>query len=422
MKEFNPENSFLNEIDAVREARREAREKYERAQMEAKLEYERGLRESRERLVATKELRGEHYAVVGKLVNELRERVDEDPDTGKDDLFQMVEDTAASYALEEEQVWALKSGIEKYIAQHQIIEKYSEKYKNAEELYEACFGKKPQGRVEMQTSGACFYLQCFDVNDYAFAYVCTEQGGVADKVDKAQKEKADSSLGMAISGVRIPELNQCITLENTSKCMVDVNPEKRKVKRSEFTAQEFYLKEDHDKKVTFHIGNHSWNLSLEMGARNLKKMILYSEPDTFGTIKIKHDLITLQKKGKTFFELDGVVGEKTKVSLPLEVGGEKFAYVIVEDGKITVRNLSTSKVEMVEHDLRKRELNEALSESTRIHEEQHVFNKFFIPREGVYSSVVNDLSFSSAHFKNGREVIEELLKNIRVVVGFDSAA
>ena len=78
------------------------------------------------------------------------------------------------------------------------------------------WGGSPEGVIEAIPRPFTIHFQCYNPSDYAFAYNVATKGGDPARLSPEEASVPLQTLGVALSSVKIPELQDVITLENTA--------------------------------------------------------------------------------------------------------------------------------------------------------------------------------------------------------------
>ena len=101
---------------------------------------------------------------------------------------------------------------EQYVLNHQAIRSYREQYLDDKDLFEAVFGVKPIGEVEVIEGPMTFFFRCHSLVDYTLIW--SESFLDESEVTEEQQKKADLSSGVSILTSLPVELSGLITAEN----------------------------------------------------------------------------------------------------------------------------------------------------------------------------------------------------------------
>ncbi|GEM_PF-3552382 len=184
----------------------------------------------KEKKLPPEERRGKSLARVG----EIRERlawqeqgiaeairtlwgvVEKNPNENDRELFRRVAELAPKYHFSGDQLREFWNAILKYRMKHARVERVRNEYPDDAGLFEACFGGKPRGKVEVEKGPMSLYFHCYDDGDYVAAYAFDETGGDEKKLTNAMKKRAFETGGAALSEVKIKELAGAVAIERTS--------------------------------------------------------------------------------------------------------------------------------------------------------------------------------------------------------------
>lgn len=112
------------------------------------------VKEFKERLMRQKE-------GIGMAIETLRSTVEKNPNATEEELQKIVDAYAEEYEFTEGYKITFQDGIRAYVAKHAAVEKYRALYPDDSELYQACFNKKPRGKIEVIRGADEFILPVF---------------------------------------------------------------------------------------------------------------------------------------------------------------------------------------------------------------------------------------------------------------------
>lgn len=176
----------------------------------------------RERLEKFKKTLDDQTKGILNTIDDLRGEIYENPNATKEALEWLVDKNAKQHGLKKYPIRSFKRAIIEYVSKHKAIEKYSELYRNDNDLFEACFKVKPKGKVLVVKSPMTLNFQCFDEEDYtnAFNWDRRDQSGNLEPVDM---ERAKLSGGGALGDVNIKELQGVVIIEKLSNNKITKN-------------------------------------------------------------------------------------------------------------------------------------------------------------------------------------------------------
>ncbi|MEI6238739.1 MAG: hypothetical protein WCP15_04390 [bacterium] len=151
---------------------------------------------------------------IARVTKELRDTIESLPDESEENLLQKVHAMAPEYRFTQDQISLFKYVIEGYREKHTAVEKYRTMYPVDADLFEACFGKKPKGKIEVVKGPMTLFFRCFDFNDYAFLRFFSKHEGDENKIQPEDVIRANDSAGVALRDVKIEELAGVVTAEN----------------------------------------------------------------------------------------------------------------------------------------------------------------------------------------------------------------
>ena len=153
---------------------------------------------------------------IARIINDLVDAVRSSPDLTKEALTSKVMAFAPQYKLTEHNIFLFEYAIEEYADKHAAVEKYRAMYENNADLFEACFGMKPKGKVEVIKGPMTLCFRCFDKTDYAFASSFSKHRGDEKRMAFEDLDFSSINEGVSLGEVKIEELDGTVTIENVS--------------------------------------------------------------------------------------------------------------------------------------------------------------------------------------------------------------
>ncbi len=150
---------------------------------------------------------------LSEIIADLRRMIKRTPDVSKERLFDYVKQAGRKYRLKSIQLLRLNSGINRYEEAHNMVDKYRELYPRDEDLFEACFGRHPHGKVDVQKGPSTLFFRCFDKSDYALVANYGRIGGDESKLTQEHLNWSDKTIGVALDRVKQEELEKTVTAE-----------------------------------------------------------------------------------------------------------------------------------------------------------------------------------------------------------------
>lgn len=151
---------------------------------------------------------------IAKAIGDLYDAIRSAPDTDRKNLFSKVRALAPEYKFTPRQIIAFGIAIEKYLSNHRTVEKYRAMYPNDGDLFEACFGRKPKGKIEVVKGPMTLYFRCYDNRDYVLIFTFPRYSGDETKIKPADVASANESSGTTVNRTKIEDLPEIIAAEN----------------------------------------------------------------------------------------------------------------------------------------------------------------------------------------------------------------
>lgn len=370
---------------------------------------------------------------MAEMIGNLRKQVEQNPDVDLNDLFIEIAKGTRKNNLNFEQLTAFNKAAFEYSKKHEAVEKYRAMYPDDADFFQACFGKKPKGKIDIIKGPMTLFFRCYDPNDYAFVYTFYKHQGNGDAT-KDDFEKAQSSAGIALFQVKIPELAGVVNAENVS-----VNSPN--FKRVENVQHADLLI---DEESSFVINALTSNLYVEFpGAGNFEIRVARRSKWSGAPERIQlfdlnfsnevpiHDLEIvsgeeLKKAGRmnwrgNIFRKVGKQGNefsdyKDNVTKNIGVGRVDRGFISIAPKSVVINSRNGSAIVRYVQPGIEIMANEESSKKTREHEDQHQFNKLF---ESVFTLFPVD-KLKKATDKHA--VIKEFIRRNREGMGIDARA
>lgn len=342
---------------------------------------EEGRRKIREE--ARKEISLESKQIVSKqekagaIISRLYKAVKDNPNSTEAELLNLVHEASAPVQVFSEiEFKQLEAAIRGYESKHTIVKKYLAENKDPQVLFEQCFGRKPNGQVEVIGGAMTICFRCFEEEDYVFAY--THSSDPIPHSLEEEIEKAKKSGGAALRDVLLPDLQGMVILEKASNNRLP-----------ELTWSHYYVEKMEEGKgyqvqlEPQRVDNMVWAVG------NKKICELHFAKDESG--KVREVIVwdgnnNLLASGPLPSGNDASLQPKeVRIDLPnSEFWRQQWLTFKLSSDKIGISGRINERVTIYDgvKDGNKWKVgNKDISENIRIHEEQHQFNKLFIPSE-----------------------------------------
>jgi hypothetical protein len=389
-----------------------------------------------ERLVNFKENLIRQKEGIAMAIKDLREAVESTPEATAESLLAWVQILAPRYKFTRDQVSLFKYAIEQYQEKHTAVEKYRAMYPNDANLFEACFGKKPKGKIEIVKGPMTLFFRCFDRDDYAFVNSFYKHHGDETKIQPEDVTRANDSAGVAISRVKIEELAGVVTAENVGNNNLRYELIKGAEKTEEMHKKEFELflnsqKGDIDIEVK---GVGTWKIKIvehdEQGEPLRIQFLNLNEvdvPPIFDVLRVEATE-EMRAHGNFLGSLKKVSDGQLQYNTIeyLRAGNRIHGYINMDNAFLKIEDQSAQGTTVK---YREDEFtmipNDEMSERTRVHEDQHQFNKLFSPfeeREDMWTMMRRAAEGAKTPEEAVQNLIHGFVKLERKWIGFDSRA
>ncbi len=352
---------------------------------------------------------------IAKTIGDLRMAVESNPDENAESLMQRVKTLAQEYKFTRYQIALFQFAAEKYQEKHVAVEKYHVLYPNDADFFEACFGQKPKGKIEIIKGPMTILFRCYSEEDY----------GVMLSTSRAQ-----DSAGVALRHSRIEELAGTITGENVTRSSPVL--ERRFIKK---------IEEVHNQGIELDVREGD----IEIEIRGIGKwQVKIVDRDNFGYPRVQ--LLDLNiPNAPPLFDLTCVEATDEMrafgfVRVYKDIQGKflqnEIKYLRMNNREYGVINIDPWSVKIedrspegmaVTHEETEYAIvpGQAGNESVRIHEDQHQFNKLFLPLEWR-ESILGMMRRVSKEAKNPEDAVQKLIYGLvrleRRYIGIDGHA
>lgn len=151
---------------------------------------------------------------IGKSIEKLYNAIIENPEINFIDYLKIRNSFASEYLLTRNQLDKFDSAFSLYRERHDVVNSYFENYPDKNSLFEACFGDRPRGEIEVIKGPMFIHFRCLNMDDYSFLYSINSNSGDRRKVSVLDVERAYQTGGIAFShGFRISDLSGCLSVE-----------------------------------------------------------------------------------------------------------------------------------------------------------------------------------------------------------------
>ena len=167
----------------------------------------------RERLDNYKEQLVKQKKEIAEIQIDIEKEIKSNPDVSFEDLMSSLYLKAPGAKLTNNQIDIFRDGLDMYAKKHQEVEFYRQKYPDNNELFNACFGHLPKGKVEIIKGPMTLYFRCHNIEDYALIH--SGKFDSEKRLDQHDITSADMSSGLQTSGSNISELRGTIIVEKS---------------------------------------------------------------------------------------------------------------------------------------------------------------------------------------------------------------
>ncbi len=365
----------------------------------------------------------EQRLAIAKLINHAHELINLNPNLTPDELITQLQPDIIKARLAPIHLYTLRKGFTEYQNKHEAIKAAIEKYQTPKALYAACFGKAPVGKVEWEITSMAIHFHCFVDDDFQHALFLNDS-----TVQSRYRESKKQSLAVAVVVQNLPELNGCITAINlsnnleTKTAREDVEHEvkgvcdltKGSVKRTIKCENQTYELVTHYEESTPPAG------MFFIAVRNISngqstRMMSFEQK----TNPVTSEIYWIDYNGQKY--------TNRFVQTPLSADGLAFIVGDLVTGNVQIVNHTDQPVyylqkeSVVRTDIR----DPKRVTTSQTHEEQHLWNIIFAPKEPVekWDELTNRYAHNPEQTPElAKEYFRNLYINSRKYTGIDTAA
>lgn len=385
----------------------------------------------RDRLDRFKEALQHQEEGVARMIRTLRDAVERTPDASVDALFALVTKEAPTLRFTHRQMETFLTAIETYVQRHEAVVRARTRYPRDEDLYEACFGMKPAGRVEVIQGPMTLCFRCYDKDDYALAYNFDKAKGDAANIGPADRAHALKSGGCAFERVLLPDLASTVTLENTYYILRPATEQRTLSEAIRHGECELEIDDLRSNLAIDVKGIGTWRVqatAVDAGGCPLRLAITQEGGEAAG---FEFTRIQRHRGDRAEFLVREEKGQKKhfahRISHKLTSAGKTVARISIDFFNMRIEDCSPEGMT-----LRRRENvhvlvpDEAASQRIRDHEDQHHFNKLFVPAERGHPDRQHMMKNIVGHAESPDDAVRSLLRGLarweRGEIGIDSRA
>lgn len=304
---------------------------------------------------------------IAALVEDMRRMVLAEQQVEPELLRAIADDAARDFRLPSDDRSSLVEGVEKLIRRNQIVEKY--KNMAGESLYELCFGRKPVGKVAVVPGPVSLHLEIENEDDYVHTYYRTPNPQPHSYTDE-QKEEALRSQGLAFTELGHPELAGAISVARPAYYEHHQTEAGTETEILTLSVKDDFATLVFDTELR-------GNITIERGG------VVYeiSREHDPASKKVRTIIKDITRGDRILYDIELGPDEEFEQCILGEVGDRLF-YVHVMDDSLGLREHGSHQSHILFQKARYDQKEEPVfSEDVRLHEEQHLVNKFFLPFE-----------------------------------------
>gem|GEM_PF-2204413 len=162
-----------------------------------------------ERIQEFKKKLSEQRAGITKINAELEQMILVDERVDSEKIYAYLKQGAAEYKLSPVQLRRYEYAVEQMRFQNARVNECEELYKGRDnDFFKDIFGKEPVGKIEIKKGTVTFFIACYDLKDYAWAY--------SRKEDEVSQENANKTGGFYGKSLGVDSLRRAITVGNAT--------------------------------------------------------------------------------------------------------------------------------------------------------------------------------------------------------------
>ena len=370
---------------------------------------------------------------IAVVIRLLQNTVESTPDAGVEQLLDIINSRASNYGFTSEQLQHFCIAIGKYLQRHQAVEKYRALYPVDADLFEACFEKRPVGRVEVIKDPMTLYFRCFHTEDFntAATYYLGNDTTKREQAVDLYKQAG----GFALHTVHIPELTGTVAIERAEESAT-VNESNAIITELSEAIHHRDCSLDIDNQegdiaIDVH-GVGTWTVHMAQRDAEGKPLVIEIQPPaTEGIVAIieRKNIQSLPATaGDTAQAPHAATGAPVSSEvLYLMLGDREYGRVEINHTSIAIHDDSAdgSTIRYREK-LYQAEITDNTERSDRIrkHENAHQYNKLFVPPE--WQEGETQISSAVEHAETPETAIGNLLRKMirkkRKILGMDTWA
>jgi hypothetical protein len=372
----------------------------------------------RQRLEQFKEELNTRIEGMDSLVQDLTEAVFANSDITLEQMTQLVQEKNKQYNFSSSELKSVMECCEYCHQVNEMVNFYTEHF-SKEDLFEKCFGQKPQGAIMIYKLPASLAFAMFDPEDYVAA-TAKFYRGENNTLSPTQEDKKFflSTGGMALTGCGIEGLEGCVAVYNCSEFGLS-SIDEQNVTREIPEGKETTLKLD-SPEMTFKNGDDQIkfkSLGFDQTSDTARFQILDKEGDPL------HDIaIVLHRDNDGNIQSMGFRSASDTQSSETETFSFSHS---AESGTVQIE-ISPSEIRLksekgtwtmgwqISEEMAKA-VNDKVQE-VAIHEEQHVLNRIFYPTDETKTveMLVAEVSEGKRNFEDAKQYfVHSALKNCR---------
>lgn len=365
---------------------------------------------------------------VGETVRDLERAIRTNPDATDLELFRRVAEVAPKYRFSNAELEGFWDAIVAYRVKHRNVEMCRNQFPNDAGLFEASFGRKPRGKVEVTKGPMLLYFHCHDDEDYVWANAIGRTGGDETKLTEEMRKHALASGGSALRSVKMESLAGTVAIERSSAVARGHREfiEDKTAMLAEGEVERLMIDDVFDAATIMVPDVGTFTLRFDKRGRDYRptRVELYEgEGDGRVLLRAYDRIPNVRDEALGAVEDDQHI---TGASLTYEIrkGQRVAATVVCAYNTVRVTNRGKELV-AVAYQVHQREwfLDKKRSDETRVHEEQHLMNYLFEPLAWSVAEggIMARVARTAKTVGEAREMLmKELARAARQVMGIDN--
>lgn len=259
---------------------------------------------------------------IAQIISSLQGSIEGDTDLKASELMEIVLRDAAKYRFTDEQINNFQKALNVYEKNHSIVEKY--KNQSPEDIFESCFGVKPEGELEIHFRPMAINIICHQDLDFARAQnwgLETPPSEMLEMSDILKLTYANNTVGTAFRQVMNKELNNIITIAKLDKDKKEQDATEVHEEQHQFNALFLPKRKNHpfDDVIEEKRGQEGVN-------DQIRRLIRYEKESIGLDNMVRDEVLAFYKEGKSADDIFSIITSSRHYDYPRQKA-EKLASI-----------------------------------------------------------------------------------------------